>query len=379
MRRFVCLLAAVFFAVGSAAAWDAESFVGLDDPLYYDLPPVVSSAALSPSASDSSGTRVTSWDASWSATAVRYYYSRLRFNTGTSITYYDVPSVQHREWQTSRSGVSFPDIPAEGFSPSFPAATWSDNNVDRWYGPNAWTDLQLSLEVPLSTDATVVSLGLHFPGISFAMGRADNYRSVRPSSISLFVNDQLIRSYSGPSVTEQDILFSDSSPISSIRVVFDWSDSVSISGQPYTFLPVAIAGNVYSGATSYYGVFHSSSDAYLDYAFLSSDGVLDGWNDEAQDNLNKHEEYESQWVGTMTENFNNLHLSDFTFPVGLVSGFSLLTGIFQDLWNGMGEYRILYVFPLTLAVVLLLIGRLAKDIIKGSQRAPKNKGGGPRA
>lgn len=76
----------------------------------------------------------------------------------------------------------------------------------------------------------------------------------------------------------------------------------------------------------------------------------------------------------MTENFNKLDISNFTFPTGLVSGFSLITGIFQDIWNAMGEYKIMYVFPLTLGIVLLLIGRISRFAGRGSSR--KSDGGG---
>lgn len=102
------------------------------------------------------------------------------------------------------------------------------------------------------------------------------------------------------------------------------------------------------------------------FSTLSEDDILNGYNDNAQDAMNQQDVLESEWTGSMTENFNNLSLSDFSFPTDAVNGFSLISGIFNDLWNAMGDFRIVYVFPLTLGVVLLLIGRLSRTSVKRS-------------
>lgn len=121
---------------------------------------------------------------------------------------------------------------------------------------------------------------------------------------------------------------------------------------------------------SKYPVSRSDIWWYFDGSFridlLQDDEVLNGFNDNAQDAMNQQNAIESQWTGSMTENFNQLSLSDFSFPVAAVNGFSLISGIFNDLWNVMGDFRIVYVFPLTLGVVLLLIGRLSRTSVKRS-------------
>lgn len=370
MRRLVCLLAAVCFSVGSAAAWDAESFVGLDDPLYYDYAPVVGVSAVSPFSSDSSGvTKVTSFDFSYDAAFFRYY--TVRYKPPLSGTF-RVPQSSG----VGRSGsISTASSHVNLYTShiSFSAVDSSSSQDVLGYDPLEVLSSSINLSVPIDNPdgATAIAIDLFFPLSSFALHQLSPSSSsssyYTPDLVELYVDDLLIRSYSSPpswTLSETDIYFSSSSPIRSVNLRFRY--------------PV-FSFDTADGAITFRGEYYFQRTSSLSYSLLSSDDVLNGWNDQAQDNLNKHEEYESQWVGTMTENFNNLHLSDFRFPVGLVSGFSLLTGIFQDLWNGMGEYRILYVFPLTLAVVLLLIGRLAKDTIKGPQRAPKNKGGGPRA
>lgn len=89
--------------------------------------------------------------------------------------------------------------------------------------------------------------------------------------------------------------------------------------------------------------------------------ALDAANTEAQNSLQQSNDLESQWVGSMSENFAALDLANFSWDSGLVGAFSLISDIFMRIWGAMGKYNILYVFPLTLGVVLLLIGRIAKS------------------
>lgn len=397
MRRIVCLMAAVFFLVGSAAAWDAESFVGLDDPFYYDLAPVAFSAPAVVSAEGAaSSTMITTWDAAWSFRALRPYGYALKFPNISKSDFISIAQMSDffgsDQWTIYKpeAGANY-WYPGGGLSGgqsfSFPALSWDEHAVDRWVGPVSVHDIQLTLSAPIENPggATAISFSLDFPNM-FVTLESDAY-SRAFSRLDVFIDGVQVRSYTSLKQTwayflrESDIFYSSSKPISKIQLVFSVDDDRSL-GHGFV-LPVALSLPAPSGTT---GPAVTASFAYrfhfldnVTYSLLDGNDILNEWNDQAQDDLNKHEEYESQWVGSMTENFNNLNLSNFTFPVGLISGFDLLRGIFQDLWNGMGEYRILYVFPLTLAVVLLLIGRLAKDTIKGPQRAPKDKGGGRHA
>ena len=115
----------------------------------------------------------------------------------------------------------------------------------------------------------------------------------------------------------------------------------------------------------------SSFPSTLSFNILTDNLVLDCQYDQTQGDINEIDGLESQWGNSMTENFNALSLDTFTYPDGLTAGFSLISGIFQDLWNAMGSYSILYVLPLTLAVVLLLIGRISK--FSGKGRASPSK------
>lgn len=89
--------------------------------------------------------------------------------------------------------------------------------------------------------------------------------------------------------------------------------------------------------------------------------ALDAATTDAQNSLQQSNDLESQWVGSMSENFAALDLANFSWDSGIVGAFSLISDIFMRLWAAMGKYNILYIFPLTLGVVLLLIGRIAKS------------------
>lgn len=101
-------------------------------------------------------------------------------------------------------------------------------------------------------------------------------------------------------------------------------------------------------------------DDTLVISFLDGQDVINAQNNKTKDDINKHEEYESQWTGSMTENFNKLDVGNFTFHSGLIAGFALVSGIFMDIWNAMGNAAVVYVFPLTLGVVLMLLGRIGR-------------------
>ena len=147
--------------------------------------------------------------------------------------------------------------------------------------------------------------------------------------------------------------------------VYDSSSTVQEIVFEVTVYPVEVSLSSSSPSSGTVNVcIYGSSTASIDG--LSDDDVLAGFNDNAQDAINQQDALESQWTGSMTENFNNLSLADFAFPVGAVNAFSLISGIFTDLWNAMGDFRIAYVFPLMLGIVLLLVGRLSRTSVKRS-------------
>lgn len=81
---------------------------------------------------------------------------------------------------------------------------------------------------------------------------------------------------------------------------------------------------------------------------------------DADNSLHQSNELETHWVGVMNDYFSDLNLANFSWDSGLSGAFSLVSDLFMRLWGVFGKYNILYVFPLTLSVVLLLVGRISR-------------------
>lgn len=96
---------------------------------------------------------------------------------------------------------------------------------------------------------------------------------------------------------------------------------------------------------------------------LSGNAALDGNIDDAQDQINDWDSIESEFGSDATEGFNGLDLDNFTYPSDFLAAFSLVSGIFTDLWNCMGEFQIIYLLPLTLGICLLLVGRVSRSSV----------------
>lgn len=110
----------------------------------------------------------------------------------------------------------------------------------------------------------------------------------------------------------------------------------------------------------------------LTISFLDGQDAINAQNNKTKGDINKHEEYESQWTGSMAENFNALGFDSFSWSDSLVSGFSLFSGIFMDIWRALGGATILFTFPLLLGIALLLVGRISRS----GGRSGSGKGGG---
>lgn len=96
-------------------------------------------------------------------------------------------------------------------------------------------------------------------------------------------------------------------------------------------------------------------------------------NNAANDSMGAYDEIESQWSQNMTDNFSALQIDSVTFDAGLLSGFALLTGVFNDIWNIMGIYNVIFVIPLLLGIALLVIGRASRYV---SPSGSPSDGGG---
>lgn len=177
---------------------------------------------------------------------------------------------------------------------------------------------------------------------------------VRPgiSRIELLVNGSLTRTFY-PSDSD----------------IFDFADYIYSGSVPVT----QISFRFYPDAFNYSRTFSSDFTAifglsvYVDDSLrvdvLVGESVLDGQVSDAQDQINDWDSIESQFGSDATDGFNDLDLDNFTYPSDFLVAFSLVSGIFTDLWNCMGDFQIIYLLPLTLGICLLLVGRVSRSSV----------------
>lgn len=364
IRRFLCLLSAILVCTSSVFAWSAESFVSDGMPYEFD------SVASSHVRTFASGARASSDSVLLDSShlpipsifgAVRRDYE-VELTTNPSLPALNYTMYQYALLEDASFALSgsYVDYYWEGFSiPALPTA----GDSERIYDPSSLyfsTTPVVTFDFSLPGTSDTLSLDFLFQGycqVYQYYTATDFYRLLYSlSKCEIFLDGTLVQTYTGSVCDNSAFIHSSKNPVTSLTIKLYFAVPLS----PGTFPADTVAHSLVFGL--YLGGSH------LSYDYLIADDALSGYNDEAQDSLNQHEQYESQWTGSMTENFNKLDISNFTFPSGLVSGFALITGIFQDIWNAMGEYKIVYVFPLTLGIVLLLIGRISRFAGRSSSR-----------
>lgn len=333
IKRLFCFLSAVMVAASSAFAWDSYSFTGV-----YDAPSIPNLALSSSASSTSSDLVDLTTFTGWASTA---------------------DCIIGADGLLTLPGNTF-----DGMMPDNIVGSLGHWDTNYYYDFSGTTSVASSIFVPYTLRIPLYDSNV----TTFAYTFSEPY----PVSISL---DGLIRPYlhvQSPSSfvysTGVDININDNSPIhfsssdSSVSISHIFTDYAGI--KTIEFRPRFDSNYTYDmdkdDIDFHFSMYLYSPGDPLKLGVLSDNSALNGEIDEAQGNMNDLDSVESEWTGSMTSNFDALDLGNFSFPSGLVSGFALITGIFQDLWNSMGEYKILFVFPLTLGVVLLLIGRISK-------------------
>lgn len=81
---------------------------------------------------------------------------------------------------------------------------------------------------------------------------------------------------------------------------------------------------------------------------------------------------EQYWKDKNDENFNALDISNFSFSSLLITSLSGVGKWFTNLWDSLGPVTIIFTFPLTLGIALVVVGRVARSAGKGSK---SSKGG----
>ena len=351
MKRLVVLVATVFFCASSAFAWDSESFVG--DAYSYEPIMRMSLNSKLTVASDSSGSiDGTSKDSVDLMSLVPSSVTgTLSFARNVSYTFqgvkYTTPDIQQLTSFTPRaSGFDYVYLP-------FPEYEELESFGGYTYGDLYFMAGDISLNFDVTGGPTTVEFDAVLKSyFNSTVDWSEYFGPFNSGTVKLKVNEQVIDS-NASTYRNGSLIYTSPTPITSISRCIDY--------------PTNFALNIPTTKDAFtlilWGGFY---DSYCNVSFLSGSTVLDSFNDDAQQSINDHESVESQWTGSMTSNFDALDPESFTYPDGLVSGFSLITGIFNDLWNGMGEFKILYVFPLTLGIMLLVIGKLSKFAGGGS-------------
>ena len=80
---------------------------------------------------------------------------------------------------------------------------------------------------------------------------------------------------------------------------------------------------------------------------------------------------EQFWTDKNTENFDALDMGNWTFGDGVVGALPTVGNLFKSLWDSIGDFTLIFVFPLMLGIALVIVGRLSRTAGKGSK-----KGGG---
>lgn len=394
VRLFAPLVLALSVCTSSSLAWTADSFVGRPSNEVYSFEPPASKAPglMSTAPSLSSDSKVLDLGTTLPSVSGSVYASSKHYLRGGGVG--GIPSYQSDIWELKYGPLNLTSV-WNGYNIVFlyntvdyavdfqnrdeytrglafpttntarpPSSVDFDNNP-AVVGKSTYP-LSLSYDVSAFNASTCLFEGLVKVLVGFDGPFNGGWRIISATGLHVYIDGQLCRSYSSSPSGGIDLggfLFSASKPIQNITLVYD-----------VPFVGFVSNDASYNGTYTFMLRYADDVDMSGQISFLSGAPVLDGWNDQAQGDLNEHEKYESEWAGTMTDNFNKLDLSNFKFPVPLVSGFALISGIFTDIWNAMGEYRVVYVFPLTLAIVLLLVGRISK--FGGSQSSSKKKGDG---
>lgn len=351
MKRLLALAAAVLCCASSAFAWDAESFVGD----FYSYEPVMSMSldhdlmVASNTSGAIDGTSKNPLD------IIKLVPSSvtgtLSFARDVSYTFqgvkHKIPDIhQLTSFTPKASGFDWSSI-------SFPAYEELESFGGYEYGNIYFMSGGISLNFDVSGGPTIVEFDAVLKSyFNSTINGSEYFGRFNSGTVKIKVNDQVIDS-NVSTYRNGSLIYTSPTPITSISlcIVYPTNLVSSLSTSKDAF-SLSVAGGFY--------------DSYCNVSFLSGSSALDSFNGDAQQSINDHESIESQWTGSMTSNFDALDPESFTYPGGLVSAFSLITGIFNDLWNGLGDFKILYVFPLTLGIMLLVIGKLSKFAGHGS-------------
>lgn len=111
------------------------------------------------------------------------------------------------------------------------------------------------------------------------------------------------------------------------------------------------------------------------YDYLNN-AELSGKAQQAAESVQQQVDSEKYWNDKNQENFDSIDWDSFNFSnesPSLISGFQLVGSVFSRLWNALEGYNYIFVFCMTLAVALVVVGRIGRS--QDSKRHSSNSRG----
>lgn len=101
-------------------------------------------------------------------------------------------------------------------------------------------------------------------------------------------------------------------------------------------------------------------EAYFDAVGSGAVGTLPEETEDVEDKADSLIEDESAYESDASEQFADIVASFNGFSGGALNGVALATDLFTQIWNVLGEWKVVYTFPLIMGLVLLVIGRMSR-------------------
>lgn len=114
--------------------------------------------------------------------------------------------------------------------------------------------------------------------------------------------------------------------------------------------------------------------AYFDTVFSDSVGDMPEKSDDLNTSVGDVSDAESGYQSTATQRFDQL-TDTFSggFSGGILAGVTLAATLFTRVWNALGDYVIVYTWPLFLGLCLVILGRMSR-LSGGQSSSEKHRG-----
>lgn len=115
-------------------------------------------------------------------------------------------------------------------------------------------------------------------------------------------------------------------------------------------------------------------EAYFDGAVADS-GIADSGtaSEDASTSIGEVNDGSAGYESSASESFATISADFSGFSGGTLSGVALATDLFSQVFNALGEYKVVYVFPLLLGVCLVIIGRISRHSGGASSRSEEKE------